>query len=267
MRPDSLVTALDRSLLLGAGLPLVLAIVFVADRKGAFRHDVFSSPSRKRAALLLLVLVLIATTLLPAAAGGRAPDVSTLRFFQVFAVQAILAGFLLGWWLLSGRPPLRSFLGLDSKRPLAEAGAGGALARLPSRRAEGPPRPPCNDARGISLPGLPSAPPGGRPGVDPVPARARRLRRAVLLRRTARDHDRPRGGLPQDRKRRRVELRARHVRRRSALPFPSRGAEADSGDLRVLSGAEACAAVRPRTTSTRSATVVTVAAKRPSGRE
>src|SRR5450759_774305 len=105
MRPDSLVTALDRSLLLGAGLPLVLAIVFVADRKGAFRHDAFSSPSRKRAALLLLVLVLIATTLLPAAAGGRAPDVSTLRFFQVFAVQAILAGFLLGWWLLSGRPP------------------------------------------------------------------------------------------------------------------------------------------------------------------
>src|SRR5450759_4413789 len=70
MRPDSLVTALDRSLLLGAGLPLVLAIVFVADRKGAFRHDAFSSPSRKRAALLLLVLVLIATTLLPAAAGG-----------------------------------------------------------------------------------------------------------------------------------------------------------------------------------------------------
>jgi len=124
------VTFLDRSLLLGAGLPLVVAIVFVADRKGAFRHDAFSSPWRKRAALFLLVLVLIATALLPAAAGGRAPDVSTLRFSQVFAVQALLAGFLLGWWLLSGRPPVRSFLGLDSKRPVAEAGAGVALGLI-----------------------------------------------------------------------------------------------------------------------------------------
>jgi membrane protease YdiL (CAAX protease family) len=121
------VTAFDRSLLFGAGLPLVLAIVVVADRKGAFRRDVFSSPWKKRAALFLLVLVLVVSALLPAAAGGRSPDVSTLRFSQVFAVQAVLAGFLLGWWLLSGRPRLRSFLGLDSERPLAEAGAGVAL--------------------------------------------------------------------------------------------------------------------------------------------
>ncbi len=123
-------TSLDRSLLFGAGLPLVLAIVVVADRRGAFRHDAFPSRWRKRAALVLLVLVLIATTLLPAAAGGRAPDVSTLRFSQVFALQALLAGFLLGWWLLSGRPPARSFLGLDSKRPLQEAGAGVALGLI-----------------------------------------------------------------------------------------------------------------------------------------
>lgn len=123
-------TSFDRSLLLGAGLPLIFAIVFVADRKGAFRRDAFPSPLRKRAALCLLVLVLIATALLPAAASGRAPDVSTLRFSQVFSVQAILAGFLLGWWLLSGRPPLRSFVGLDSTRPLAEAGAGFALGLI-----------------------------------------------------------------------------------------------------------------------------------------
>ncbi len=120
-------TALDRSLLFGAGLPLVLAIVFVADRKGAFQHDAFPSRARRRIALLLLVLVLIATTLLPAAGGGRAPDVSTLRFSQVFLLQGLLASFLLGWWLLSGRPSPRAFLGLDSKRPLAEAGAGVAL--------------------------------------------------------------------------------------------------------------------------------------------
>jgi membrane protease YdiL (CAAX protease family) len=124
------VTSLDRSLLFGAGLPLVFAIVFVADRRGAFRHDLFSSPWRKRLALLLLALVLVGTTLLPAAAGRRAPDVSSLRFSQVFAVQTLLASFLLAWWLLSGRPSLASFLGLDSKRPLAEAGAGVALGLI-----------------------------------------------------------------------------------------------------------------------------------------
>lgn len=123
-------TFLDKSLLLGAGLPLVLAIVFVADRKGAFRHDTFSSPWRKRAALSLLALVLVATTLLPAASSGQAPDVSSLRFSQVFAVQGILAGFLIGWWLLSGRPRPASFLGLDSARPLGEAGAGVALGLI-----------------------------------------------------------------------------------------------------------------------------------------
>ena len=123
-------TSLDRSLLFGAGLPLVLAIVIVADRKGAFRRDAFPSAFRKRVALLLLVLVLVVTALLPAASGGHATDVSTLRFSRVLAVQAILAGFLLGWWLLSGRPPLASFLGLDTRRPVAEAGAGIALGLI-----------------------------------------------------------------------------------------------------------------------------------------
>jgi membrane protease YdiL (CAAX protease family) len=124
------VTSFDRSLLFGAGLPLIFAIVFVADRRGAFRRDLFSSPWRKRLALLLLAFVLVATTLLPAAAGGRAPDISSLRFSQVLAVQSFLAVFLLAWWLLSGRPSPASFLGLDSKRPLAEAGAGVALGLI-----------------------------------------------------------------------------------------------------------------------------------------
>ncbi len=120
-------TPLARNLLFGAGLPLLVGIVWVADRKGAFKRDAFPSPWRKKAALALLVLLLVATTLLPAAAGGRPPDVSTLRISQVFLVQGILAAFLASWWLLSGRPPLRRFLALESERPGAQAAAGVAL--------------------------------------------------------------------------------------------------------------------------------------------
>ena len=123
-------TSFERNLLFGAGLPLLLGIVWVADRKGAFRSDVFASPWRKRAALSLLVLLLVATTLLPAAAGGRQPDVSTLRFAQVFLVQGLLAAFLASWWVLSGRPPLRRFLALESARPGTEAAAGVALGLI-----------------------------------------------------------------------------------------------------------------------------------------
>ncbi len=123
-------TTFDRNLLFGAGLPLLLGIVLVADRRGAFRRDAFPSPWRRRAALVLLLVLLVATTLLPAASAGQTPDVSTLRITQVFFVQGLLAAFLAAWWLLAGRPPLRRFLGLDSGRPAPEAAAGVALGLI-----------------------------------------------------------------------------------------------------------------------------------------
>jgi len=42
----------------------------------------------------------------------------------------MLAAFLVGWWLLAGRPPLRDFLALRSARPLTEAGAGVCLGLI-----------------------------------------------------------------------------------------------------------------------------------------
>ncbi|HQQ78971.1 MAG TPA: CPBP family intramembrane metalloprotease [Thermoanaerobaculia bacterium] len=123
-------TSLARNLLFGAGVPLLVGIVWMADRKGAFRRDAFPTPWRKRAALGLLFLLLVATTLLPAAAGGRPPDVSTLKITQVFLVQGVLAVFLASWWLLAGRPPLRAFLALESKQPGPEAAAGVALGLI-----------------------------------------------------------------------------------------------------------------------------------------
>jgi len=120
----------DQLLLFGAGLPLLVAILAVADARGCFRRDRFGTPLRKAAAMALLFLVLVATVLLPATESGIPIDTSRLSFGGVFLVQGILAAFLALWWLLSGRPPLREFFALTSRRPLVEAGAGVCLGLI-----------------------------------------------------------------------------------------------------------------------------------------
>jgi membrane protease YdiL (CAAX protease family) len=112
--------------LLALGVPLVIAIVTIADRKGLFRRDAFPTPARKRIALVLLGFVLCMTVLLPASASGEV-EPKSLRFVQVFSAQALLALFLLAWWFLAGRPKVSEFLALRSQKPLAEAGAGVCL--------------------------------------------------------------------------------------------------------------------------------------------
>ncbi len=123
-------TRFQFAFLFGAGLPLLVAILAVADRRGLFRTDQFPTPLRKRAALGLLLLHLVATVLLPAASDGRQADTSTLRFPLVFVSQGVLAAFLAAWWLLAGRPHPVDFLRLRSRQPLAEAGAGVCLGLI-----------------------------------------------------------------------------------------------------------------------------------------
>jgi membrane protease YdiL (CAAX protease family) len=120
-------TRLQTGLFLGAGLPILLAIVALAARRGAFGADAFPTPFRRRAALGLLVLQLAVTVLLPAIAGSRTPDLSKARFSQALVSQGSLAAFLVLWWLLSGRPSPTDFLRLRSRRPAAEAAEGVGL--------------------------------------------------------------------------------------------------------------------------------------------
>ena len=115
---------LQLGLLIGAGLPLLVAIVLVADRKGLFRLDGFPTPLRRRAALGLLAFQLALTVLAPAIAGGRPVDPAKVRFSQLFGSQGLLALFLILWWLLSDRPAWASFLRLKSENPLGELGTG-----------------------------------------------------------------------------------------------------------------------------------------------
>ncbi len=121
------VKGLDLVLLFGAGLPILVAILVVADSRGRFAVDRFPTPLRKGAAMALLYLVLVATLLLPAIGSPLPIDTSRLSFGGVFIVQGLLALFLALWWLLVGRPPLAEFLALRSRHPLREAGAGVCL--------------------------------------------------------------------------------------------------------------------------------------------
>jgi membrane protease YdiL (CAAX protease family) len=120
-------TQLQLGLLVGAGLPLLVAIVLVADRRGLFRLDGFPTPIRRRTALGLLVVQLVLTVLVPAVAGSRPVDPANVRFAQLFVSQGMLATFLVLWWLLSDRPAWADFLRLRSASPLSEAWAGVCL--------------------------------------------------------------------------------------------------------------------------------------------
>ncbi len=116
--------AVDAFLLLGVALPIVAAIVVVAARRGAFRRDVFPDGRRRAAAIAALGVTLAATTILPAFSLGRPIDPERLSLGSILALQQLLALFLLAWWLLAGRPPLREFLALATPEPARQARVG-----------------------------------------------------------------------------------------------------------------------------------------------
>jgi membrane protease YdiL (CAAX protease family) len=114
----------DLFLLLGVALPIVAAIVVVAGRKGAFQRDAFPDGRRRSMALVALGVTLAATTILPAFSLGRPIDPARLSLPSILALQQLLSVFLLSWWLLSGRPPLKEFLALSTPDPGRQARVG-----------------------------------------------------------------------------------------------------------------------------------------------
>ena len=109
---------------------MVASIVVVAARRGCFQRDRFASERRRAGALVALGVTLAATTILPAFQLGRPIDPRRLSLPSILALQQLLALFLLVWWLLSGRPPLREFLALETPDPVGQAklGVGVGLA-------------------------------------------------------------------------------------------------------------------------------------------
>ena len=95
------------------------AIVYTNERYNLFSVDRFPSNAVKWAAylwvgalLFTLALLIVASALHPA----TARELSIVPFYSLFTLHAILIVFLAGWWLLTERPPILTFLNIQRER-------------------------------------------------------------------------------------------------------------------------------------------------------
>jgi membrane protease YdiL (CAAX protease family) len=96
-----------------------LAVIYLNERHNLLCCDRFSSVGMKLFAYGWLGLFLLLLGLLVANAAtnpARASDLSRTPFYVLFSLHAILVMFLVGWWLATGRPPLREFFTIQRGR-------------------------------------------------------------------------------------------------------------------------------------------------------
>jgi membrane protease YdiL (CAAX protease family) len=92
-----------------------VAMIWLNERYGLFATDRFPSPAAKIAAYAWLALLLFGLAILVIGSAMHTPTASELAkipFYSLFLLHGVLIVFLVGWWLLTGRPPLREFLSL-----------------------------------------------------------------------------------------------------------------------------------------------------------
>ena len=106
-------------------LPLgFIALVYIAmivlnERYGLFAADRFPSVGAKIAAYAWLGLLLFGLTITVISSAMHVPtpkELARIPFYSLFLLHAVLIVFLAGWWLLTGRPPLREFLSFRGGR-------------------------------------------------------------------------------------------------------------------------------------------------------
>ena len=96
-----------------------LAMIYMHERYNIFSVDHFSSPVIKwlsylwvGALLFTLAVLIVGSALHP----PTARDLAGVPFYSLFTLHAILIVFLLGWWLLTRRPPVARFLNIQRAR-------------------------------------------------------------------------------------------------------------------------------------------------------
>jgi membrane protease YdiL (CAAX protease family) len=102
------------------GLPLLLvaivyAVMLVLNERMNLFGDRFSSRLVKVLAYIWLGLFLGVITFFIVSSSLVQPtlkQLSAMPFYSLFALHAILIIFLVGWWLLTGRPPVSRFLNI-----------------------------------------------------------------------------------------------------------------------------------------------------------
>jgi membrane protease YdiL (CAAX protease family) len=106
---------------------LFICIIFAGmivlnERHGLFRCDQFGSTAGKYTAYAWLGLFMFLLAFLVIASSRRIPtpkELARTPFYSMFLLHAILIVFLVGWWLLTRRPPVSQFLNL--RRPVGES--------------------------------------------------------------------------------------------------------------------------------------------------
>ncbi len=106
-------------------LPLIfIAIVYIAmivlnERIGLFGEHFASNGVKIAAYVWLGLFMFLLTTLIVASslAPPTAKDLAKVPFYSLFALHAILITFLVGWWLMAGRPPLLEYFNVQRKDP------------------------------------------------------------------------------------------------------------------------------------------------------
>jgi membrane protease YdiL (CAAX protease family) len=100
-------------------LPLSAVVTLLLLRRETWPRlaiEPFPNPLRRRTAVALLVLVLALASFAPLIAFDVAPPseegLGDIGFASLFLGHALLASFLLLWWVLAGRPRPRDFLHL-----------------------------------------------------------------------------------------------------------------------------------------------------------
>jgi membrane protease YdiL (CAAX protease family) len=109
---------------------IYFAIVIANERWDLFRCDRFASPAMKYLAYAWLGVLFLLLTVLVTGGALHTPtpkEIAATPFWSVFILHIILVIFLAGWWLMSGRPPLREFLNIRRERTGEAAMAGFAI--------------------------------------------------------------------------------------------------------------------------------------------
>jgi len=92
-----------------------VALIYMNERYQLFSVDNFSSAAMKWIAYVWLGVFFFVLTFLIVGSSLHPPtakDLARVPFYSLFTLHAILLAFLIGWWLLTRRPPVGRFLNI-----------------------------------------------------------------------------------------------------------------------------------------------------------